>query len=142
MSDRKTCLVLLVTPEADSAGAYRSALERAGFEVRHLRAWTGDPFDFDPEVIVLRLPKQAQAVDVATRLRAQARFAPLILIALTASADFVTERREGRLAGFDDVLPLPCEPKLLLKRVTSLLAARPPLAPCVVHPGGITKPAA
>jgi hypothetical protein len=133
--DDKICLVLLIGSRTD---VYRPVFERAGFNVEHLASWSGDVFPFNPEVVVVHLPPQARAADVATRLRAQVRFAPLILVGLSPSPQFESERHAGRLSGFDDVLPGDVTPGGLLSRVQQLMTHRPPLAPCVTA----TKPAA
>jgi hypothetical protein len=75
---------------------------------------------------------------VGTRLRARARFLPLILVGLSPSPQFESERHAGRLSGFDDVLPSDVPAGILLTRVQQLLTLRPPLAPCVTA----TNPAA
>lgn len=130
----KTCLVLLIIPESRVAGRHRVTLRVAGFEVRRITEWSGDVFDFDPEVVVVQLPNDnGSAADVATRLRAKARFAPLILLGLSSSADFENERRAGRHSGFDEVFRVDVEPTALLSRVQQLLVARPPLTPCVMR---------
>jgi hypothetical protein len=76
-------------------------------------------------------PPQARAADVGMRLRAQARFAPLILVGLSPSPQFESERQAGRLSGFDDVLPSAVSAGVLLSRVQQLVTLRPPLTPCV-----------
>jgi DNA-binding response OmpR family regulator len=130
----KTCLVLLIVPDSRIAGRHRVTLRVAGFEVRRIAEWSGDMFDFDPEVLVVQLPNgNGTAADVATRLRAKARFAPLILLGLSASGDFESERRQGRHSGFDEVFPIDVEPTVLLARVQQLLVTRPPLTPCALN---------
>ena len=133
--DDKICLVLLIGCQAE---VYGPIFQRAGFAVEHLASWSGDVFSFDPEVVVVHLPPHARAADVATRLRAQARFAPLIIVGLSPSVQFETERHAGRLSGFDDVLPSDVPAGVLLSRVQQLMTLRPPLAPCVTA----TEPAA
>lgn len=131
----KTCLVLLIIPDSRVAGRHRVTLRVAGFEVRQLTGLNADAVDHDPEVIVVQLPNDTgSAADVATRLRAKARFAPLIILGLSSSLDFESERRAGRHSGFDEVLRVDVEPTVLLSRVQQLLAARPPLKPCVMTP--------
>jgi DNA-binding response OmpR family regulator len=131
----KTCLVLLIIADSRIAGRHRVTLKVAGFDVRWLTDWSGDAFDFDPEVVIVQLPEgSGRAADVATRLRAKARFAPLILLGLSSSSDFESERRAGRHSGFDEVFPHHVEPTVLLSRLQQLLATRPPLTPCIMSP--------
>ncbi|MGH9313571.1 MAG: hypothetical protein ACRD09_06275 [Vicinamibacterales bacterium] len=129
----KTCLVLLIIPDSRVAGRHRVTLRVAGFEVRRITEWSGEVFDFDPEVLVVQLPDgYGSAANVATRLRAKARFAPLILLGLSSSVNFESERRDGRHSGFDEVFRVDVEPTVLLSRLQQLLVARPPLTPCVM----------
>jgi len=135
IATEKTCLVLLIIPDSRVAGHHRITLKVAGFDVRRMAEWSGSALEFDPEVLIVQLPQNhGSAADVATRLRAKARFAPLILIGLSPSAAFENERREGRHSGFDEVFPIGVEPTVLLSRVQQLLAIRPPLTPCVTNP--------
>lgn len=129
----KTCLALLIVRDARVAGRHRIALKVAGFDVRRVAEWDGSPFEFDPEVLIVQL-KDKGAADIATRLRAKARFAPLILLGLSPSPTFESERREGRHSGFDDIFPIDVEPTVLLARLLDLLARRPPLTPCILDP--------
>jgi hypothetical protein len=131
----KTCQVLLIVPDSRIAGRHRITLKVAGFDVRRIAEWNGNAFEFDPEVLIVQLPdNHGSAADVATRLRAKARFAPVILVGLSPSAAFENERREGRHSGFDDIFPIGVEPTILLSRVQQLLVNRPPLTPCVTNP--------
>jgi DNA-binding response OmpR family regulator len=131
----KICLVLLIVPDARIAARHRVTLKAAGFDVQRTTEWNGDAFDFDPEVLIVQLPGgTGRAADIATRLRAKARFFPLILIGLSPSGDFDSERREGRHSGFDDVFPIDVDPIALLARLQQLLVNRPPLTPCVTKP--------
>lgn len=134
-STEKTCLVLLIIPDSRTAGRHRITLKVAGFDVRHVAEWSGTALEFDPEVLIVQLKNNnGSAADVATRLRAKARFAPLILVGLSPSADFESERREGRHSGFDEVFPIGADPTVVLSRVQQLLAIRPPLTPCITNP--------
>jgi DNA-binding response OmpR family regulator len=133
--DEKICQVLLIISDSRVAGRHRVTLRVAGFEVRRLTDWSDDMFDFDPEVVVVQLPGgHGIAADVATRLRAKARFAPLILLGLSSSTDFEEERRTGRHSGFDEVFRYDVDPTVVLAHVQKLLAARPPLTPCSITP--------
>jgi DNA-binding response OmpR family regulator len=125
----------LIVRDSGIAGRHRITLTVAGFDVRRIAEWSGSALEFDPEVLIVQLPdNNGSAADVATRLRAKARFAPVILVGLSPSAAFESERREGRHSGFDEVFPIGVEPTLLLSRVQHLLAIRPPLTPCVTNP--------
>jgi hypothetical protein len=131
----KTCLALLIIPEARIAARHRITLRVAGFDVRRIAEWAGDPLDFDPEVVVVQLRSEnGSAADIGTRLRAKAHFSPLILLGLSGSHAFENERRDGRHSGFDDVFPIDVEPTVLLSRLQELLAVRPPLTPCATNP--------
>ncbi len=131
----KTCLVLLIVPDSRIAGRHRITLKVAGFDVRHVAEWSGTDLEVDPEVLIVQLrDNNGSAADVATRLRAKARFAPLILVGLSPSAAFESERREGRHSGFDEVFPIGVDPTVVLSRVQQLLEIRPPLTPCVTNP--------
>jgi DNA-binding response OmpR family regulator len=131
----KTCLALLIIPHARIAARHRITLRVAGFDVRRIAEWDGDALDFDPEVVVVQLPSaHGSAADIGTRLRAKARFSPLILVGLSPSPAFESERRDGRHSGFDDVFPIDVEPTALLSRLHQLLAVRPPRTPCATNP--------
>jgi DNA-binding response OmpR family regulator len=127
--------VLLIIAHAHIAARHRVTLRVAGFEVQRIAEWSGAVFQFDPEVVIVQLPAgPGSAANIATRLRAQARFFPLILLGLSPSPDFESERRDGRHSGFDDVFPIDVEPTVVLATLQQLLATRPPLTPCVTNP--------
>jgi hypothetical protein len=131
----KTCVALLIIPDPRTAARHRITLRVAGFDVRRIVEWTGDALEFDPEVVIVQLPGgSGSAADVGTRLRARARFSPLILLGLSPSAAFDSERRDGRHSGFDEIFPIDVEPTALLSRVQQLLMNRPPLTPCAMNP--------
>jgi hypothetical protein len=134
-SAEKACVVLLIIPDSRVAGRHRITLKVAGFDVRRITEWSGDALEVDPEVLIVQLPDNTgSAADVATRLRAKARFTPIILVGLSPSAAFENERRGGRQSGFDEVFPIGVDPTVLLSRVQQLLEIRPPLTPCVTNP--------
>jgi DNA-binding response OmpR family regulator len=131
----KTCLALLIISDARIAARHRVTLKVAGYDVRRVTEWSDGPLEFDPEVLIVQLPGgDGRAADIATRLRAKARFSPVILFALSPSIDFDSERREGRHSGFDEVFPIHVEPTILLARLQQLLVVRPPVTPCVTNP--------
>jgi DNA-binding response OmpR family regulator len=131
----KTCVALLIIPHARVAARHRITLQVAGFDVRRFAEWNGDALNFDPEVVIVQLPRDnGSAADIGTRLRARARFSPLILLGLSPSSSFESERRDGRHSGFDDVFPIDVEPTTLLSRLQHLLSVRPPLTPCATDP--------
>ena len=129
----KTCLALLIIPHAHRRASSHHAASRR-LDVRRIAEWDGDALDFDPEVVVVQLPSaHGSAADIGTRLRAKARFSPLILVGPPSPA-FESERRDGRHSGFDDVFSIDVEPTALLSRLQQLLAVRPPLTPCATNP--------
>jgi hypothetical protein len=131
----KTCLALLIIADSRVAARHQITLRVAGFEVRRIAEWSGISLEFDPEVLIVQLPAiDGAAADIATRLRAKARFSPLIILGLSPSPDFETERRAGRHSGFDEVFPIGVDPTALLSRLQHLFAVRPPLTPCVTKP--------
>jgi DNA-binding response OmpR family regulator len=128
---QKKCLVLLVVADVRISHCYKLAFRAAGFHVRRVPDLPPDLPDLDPEVIVVQLPVSRRASDVATRLRAQSRLEPIVLVGLSPHSNFDSERSTGRQSGFDDVLPLSVHSEALLWRVVQLLEMRPPLRPCI-----------
>lgn len=124
-------LVLFVDDYLDGLEVWTLLLERSGYEVAP--ATTGDAALAqsvlrmpDVAVLDLQLP-DISGLEVARRLRGEARTSALPLIALTGRGT-PEDVAEARAAGFDVVLVKPCEPSILLAEIARVTerAALPP----------------
>ena len=78
----KTCLALLIIPHAHRRASSHPRCESPARRAAHRRVGRRRA-RLDPEVVVVQLPSaHGSAADIGTRLRAKARFSPLILVGL------------------------------------------------------------
>jgi two-component system, OmpR family, alkaline phosphatase synthesis response regulator PhoP len=116
--------VLVVEDHTDIAELIRHALERAGYDVDHIR--TGDRAaerarESKPDAVVLDLMLPGlDGFQVCQALRNDATTAALPILMLTARGE-ETDRVRGLELGADDYVVKPFSPKELVARVGALL---------------------
>jgi len=119
--------VLIVEDEKHLAAGLCYNLEAEGFEVEStgtaeeaLALLTGDGKGFDVLVLDVMLPGM-DGFSLASRLRAQGHFVPILMLTARGQAQDVLR---GFEAGADDYLPKPFDLAVLLARINALLRRR------------------
>ena len=121
----KQCTVLYID-SGQGASTHIRLLSRLGFAVHELPAWPEDDADvMQYQVVIVRLQDAAEAPQVAMRIRTKRHFGRRVLMALVPSETSAAERRVAQSAGFDDVVSVATEPRLLAARLMRTLRQRP-----------------
>jgi DNA-binding response OmpR family regulator len=124
--------VLVVEDEAKMAALVRKALELEGYAVDTAATgtdavWLGTENDYDAIVLDVMIP-EPDGFEVCRRLRAEGRWAPILLL---TARDSVDDRVVGLDAGADDYLPKPFSFAELYARLRALTrraaTERPPV---------------
>ena len=119
--------VLIVEDEKHLADGLRYNLNAEGFEVETagtaeeaLALLMGDRKTFDVVVLDVMLPGM-DGFSLASKLRSQDRFVPILMLTARGQAEDVLR---GFEAGADDYLPKPFDLSVLLARINALLRRR------------------
>jgi DNA-binding response OmpR family regulator len=119
--------VLIVEDEQHLADGLRYNLKAEGYDVETagtgeeaLALLTGDGKSFDVVVLDVMLPG-IDGFSLASRLRAQGEFVPILMLTARGRSEDVLR---GFEAGADDYLPKPFELGVLLARINALLRRR------------------
>ena len=130
--------VLVVEDEAKMAGLLKRGLEHEGYAV-DLAAdgdealWAAREFDFDAIVLDAMIP-EPDGFEVCRRLRADGRWAPILLL---TARDSVDDRVIGLDAGADDYIPKPFSFEELYARLRALTRRGAPERPRVLEVGDL-----
>jgi two-component system, OmpR family, response regulator len=130
--------VLVVEDEAKMAALVRKALELEGYSVDTAATgtdavWLGSENDYDAIVLDVMIP-EPDGFEVCRRLRADARWAPILLL---TARDSVDDRVVGLDAGADDYLPKPFSFAELYARLRALTRRAAPERPPVLEVGDL-----
>jgi hypothetical protein len=139
MMSVKQCSVLLVNSGNRS---YAEQLRQMGFAVREMPEWPDDdrvPLDF--EAIVIGLRNLARAPIDAARIRAKPGFGRRVLMAVVPHGTPAEVCREGRAAGFDDVVLETFDSRTFAARMLNRMRTRPELR-CTLPSGERRRAAA
>src|SRR5262249_12490776 len=119
--------ILIVEDEKHLADGLRYNLKAEGYEVETagtaeeaLSLLTDDSKAYDVVVLDVMLPGM-DGFSLATNLRAQGRFVPILMLTARGQAEDVLR---GFEAGADDYLPKPFDLSVLLARINALLRRR------------------
>lgn len=119
--------VLIVEDEKHLAEGLRFNLEAEGYRVETvadgeaaLEMLLGEPRKFDAVVLDVMLPG-ANGFEVASRLRREGQFVPILMLTARGRPEDVLR---GFESGADDYLPKPFELKILIARLSGLLRRR------------------
>ncbi len=130
--------VLVVEDEAKMAALARKALELEGYSVDTAATgtdalWLGGENDYDAIVLDVMIP-EPDGFEVCRRLRADGRWAPILLL---TARDSVDDRVVGLDAGADDYLPKPFSFAELYARLRALTRRGAPERPSVLEVGDL-----
>jgi two-component system OmpR family response regulator len=130
--------VLVVEDEAKMAALVRKALELEGYSVDTASTgtdalWLGGENDYDAIVLDVMIP-EPDGFEVCRRLRADGRWAPILLL---TARDSVDDRVVGLDAGADDYLPKPFSFAELYARLRALTRRGAPERPAVLEVGDL-----
>jgi two-component system, OmpR family, response regulator len=130
--------VLVVEDEAKMAALARKALELEGYSVDTAATgtdalWLGGENDYDAIVLDVMIP-EPDGFEVCRRLRADGRWAPILLL---TARDSVDDRVVGLDAGADDYLPKPFSFAELYARLRALTRRGAPERPSVLDIGDL-----
>lgn len=123
-----TCRILVVDDEPDMVELLRLILRRGGWEI--LTATSGTEAlqvadHYVPELILLDIMMpDLSGHEVCVRLRADARFRHIPILAFTAQCQ-LEEQRLALQSGADDFIVKPIAPRDLVQRVQSFLVPAP-----------------
>jgi DNA-binding response OmpR family regulator len=125
--------VLVVEDEAKMATLVRKALELEGYSVDVAMTgtdavWMGTENDYDAIVLDVMIP-EPDGFEVCRRLRADGRWAPILLL---TARDSVDDRVIGLDAGADDYIPKPFSFAELYARLRALTRRGAPERPRVL----------
>jgi two-component system OmpR family response regulator len=126
--------VLVVEDEAKMATLVRKALELEGYSVDVAMTgtdavWMGTENDYDAIVLDVMIP-EPDGFEVCRRLRADGRWAPILLL---TARDSVDDRVIGLDAGADDYIPKPFSFAELYARLRALTRRGAPERPRVLE---------
>ena len=127
MKTERAPLVLVVDDNEDNRDIYATSLEHAGYEVE-IACEGAEALSIarraHPAIIVMDLGMPGMdGWDAIAELRATIETRDTYVIVVSGFAD-TTSRKRARDAGCDEFLAKPCLPKVLLERVTKILATR------------------
>jgi two-component system, OmpR family, response regulator len=130
--------VLVVEDEAKMAALVRKALELEGYSVDVATTgtdavWLGSENEYDAIVLDVMIP-EPDGFEVCRRLRADGRWAPILLL---TARDSVDDRVVGLDAGADDYLPKPFSFEELYARLRALTRRAAPERPPVLEVGDL-----
>lgn len=116
----KTRKVLLVEDELELAEVITSYLERGGYVCLHSATLAGSQSLLEQVCLVIldRFLPDGDGLEHCRRWRVQGRKIPILMLSAVGGAE---ERTQGLLAGVDDFLSKPFEPRELLARTKALL---------------------
>ena len=130
--------VLVVEDEAKMAALVRKALELEGYSVDIAQngtdaVWLATENEYDSIVLDVMIP-EPDGFEVCRRLRADGRWAPILLL---TARDSVDDRVVGLDAGADDYLPKPFSFDELYARLRALTRRGAPQRPPVLEVGDL-----
>jgi len=130
--------VLVVEDEAKMAALVRKALELEGYSVDIAQngtdaVWLATENEYDTIVLDVMIP-EPDGFEVCRRLRADGRWAPILLL---TARDSVDDRVVGLDAGADDYLPKPFSFDELYARLRALTRRGAPQRPPVLEVGDL-----
>jgi two-component system, OmpR family, response regulator len=130
--------VLVVEDESKMATLVRKALELEGYSVDVAMTgtdavWMGTENDYDAIVLDVMIP-EPDGFEVCRRLRADGRWAPILLL---TARDSVDDRVVGLDAGADDYIPKPFSFAELYARLRALTRRGAPTRPRVLAVGDL-----
>jgi two-component system OmpR family response regulator len=130
--------VLVVEDEAKMAALVRKALELEGYSVDVAMTgtdavWMGTENDYDAIVLDVMIP-EPDGFEVCRRLRAEGRWAPILLL---TARDSVDDRVVGLDAGADDYIPKPFSFAELYARLRALTRRGAPERPRILEVGDL-----
>ena len=120
----KQCRVLIVNGR-ERQTAHHQALARRGFLVAETREWPDDEAIKGCEVVIVVLRHVDTMCMLAARMRAKRWFGHRVLIGLSPPNTANDDRREAVAAGFDDIMDVAANSRVLLARILHRLRARP-----------------
>ena len=130
--------VLVVEDEAKMATLVRKALELEGYSVDVAMTgtdavWMGTENEYDAIVLDVMIP-EPDGFEVCRRLRAEGRWAPILLL---TARDSVDDRVVGLDAGADDYIPKPFSFAELYARLRALTRRGAPQRPGILEVGDL-----
>jgi two-component system OmpR family response regulator len=130
--------VLVVEDEAKMATLVRKALELEGYSVDVAMTgtdavWMGTENEYDAIVLDVMIP-EPDGFEVCRRLRAEGRWAPILLL---TARDSVDDRVVGLDAGADDYIPKPFSFAELYARLRALARRGAPQRPHILEVGDL-----
>ncbi|HKA93894.1 MAG TPA: response regulator transcription factor [Acidimicrobiia bacterium] len=130
--------VLVVEDEAKMATLVRKALELEGYSVDVAMTgtdavWMGTENEYDAIVLDVMIP-EPDGFEVCRRLRAEGRWAPILLL---TARDSVDDRVVGLDAGADDYIPKPFSFAELYARLRALTRRGAPQRPRILEVGDL-----
>jgi len=130
--------VLVVEDESKMATLVRKALELEGYSVDVAMTgtdavWMGSENEYDAIVLDVMIP-EPDGFEVCRRLRADGRWAPILLL---TARDSVDDRVIGLDAGADDYIPKPFSFEELYARLRALTRRGAPQRPRVLEVGDL-----
>ena len=133
-----TVRVLVVEDEAKMATLVRKALELEGYSVDVAMTgtdavWMGTENEYDAIVLDVMIP-EPDGFEVCRRLRAEGRWAPILLL---TARDSVDDRVVGLDAGADDYIPKPFSFAELYARLRALTRRGAPQRPRILEVGDL-----
>ncbi len=134
----RACGFLVVEDESKMATLVRKALELEGYSVDVAMTgtdavWMGTENEYDAIVLDVMIP-EPDGFEVCRRLRADGRWAPILLL---TARDSVDDRVIGLDAGADDYIPKPFSFEELYARLRALTRRAPPQRPHVLQIGDL-----
>lgn len=120
----KQCSVLVINTDGRKT-PHRQALEKIGFRVIETGEWPADEMVRTFEVVIVFLRHMETVGMVAARMRAKPHFGHRVLIGVAPGTVSSEERRAATGNGFDDVVSVSRDSRVIIARILRRLRERP-----------------